>query len=37
LEHELFLPDFRPEWELTEPLAVTALDYWYALLASLFL
>jgi cardiolipin synthase len=37
LEHELFLPDFRPEWELTEPLPVTATDYWYELLASIFL
>src|SRR5207253_4588840 len=24
LEEALFLPDFRPEWELTEPLPVTA-------------
>jgi cardiolipin synthase len=37
LEQELFLPDFRPEWELTEPLPVTAVDYWYELLASLFM
>jgi phosphatidylserine/phosphatidylglycerophosphate/cardiolipin synthase-like enzyme len=37
LEHELFLPDFRPQWELTEPLPVTAVDYWYELLASLFM
>jgi cardiolipin synthase len=37
LERELFLPDFRAEWELTEPLPVTATDYWYELLASLFM
>jgi len=35
LEEMLFVPDFRQEWELTDPLPVTALDYFYEALASL--
>jgi cardiolipin synthase len=27
LEGRLFLPDFNPEWELTQPLALTPYDY----------
>jgi phosphatidylserine/phosphatidylglycerophosphate/cardiolipin synthase-like enzyme len=37
LEEELFLPDFRPEWEVTEPLPVTPMDYASEVIASLFL
>jgi cardiolipin synthase len=37
LEEVLFLPDFRPEWELTEPLPVTPADYFYEALASVFM
>jgi cardiolipin synthase len=37
LEEGLFLPDFRPGCELTEPLAVSPLDYGCEVLASLFL
>ncbi len=37
LEDVLFLPDFRPEWELTEPLPVTAEDYFWEAVASLFM
>jgi cardiolipin synthase len=37
LERRLFLPDFRPEWELTEPLPLSAAEYLYEALASLFL
>ncbi len=36
LEEHLFLPDFRPEWELTEPLPLTPADYVSEALASLF-
>jgi cardiolipin synthase len=35
LEEMLFLPDFRAEWELTEPLPVAPVDYFYEALASL--
>jgi phosphatidylserine/phosphatidylglycerophosphate/cardiolipin synthase-like enzyme len=37
LEERLFLADFRPEWELTEPLPLSPLDYLYELLAAGFL
>jgi cardiolipin synthase len=37
LEEGLFLPDFRPEWELTAPLPVTTSEYLAEALASLFL
>ncbi len=37
LEEELFLPDFRPEWEVTQPLPVTATEYLCEALASLIL
>jgi cardiolipin synthase len=37
LEKEVFLPDFRPEWELKEPLPVTASEYLCEALASIFL
>ena len=37
LEEQLFLPDFRPEWELKEPLPLNGEDYLYEPLASLFL
>jgi cardiolipin synthase len=33
IEERLFLPDFKPEWELTEPLPVTPLDYILELIA----
>lgn len=34
LEEKLFLPDFRPEWELTGPLPLCAKDYAWELLAN---
>jgi len=37
LESALFVPDFRPEWELTEPLHLTGPEYLFEGLASLFL
>jgi cardiolipin synthase len=37
VEERLFLEDFRPEWELKEPLALTPEDYACELLASLVL
>ncbi|MFL5245729.1 MAG: phospholipase D-like domain-containing protein [Gemmataceae bacterium] len=37
LESDLFEPDFRPEWELTEPLPLTGPEYFFEGLASLFL
>ena len=37
LEERLFDPDFRPEWELTEPLPLEGADYLYEFAASLFL
>ena len=37
LEEKLFLEDFRPEWEVTEPLPVTLGDYACELLATLLL
>jgi hypothetical protein len=37
VEERLFLPDFRPEWELTEPLPLSGAEYLYEALASLFL
>ena len=37
LEERLFEPDFRPEWELTEPLPLEGADYLYEFAASLFL
>jgi cardiolipin synthase len=37
LEEQLFLADFRPEWELREALPVSAYDYASARLASLVL
>jgi cardiolipin synthase len=37
LEEGLFRPDFRPEWELTEPLPLTPIDYFYEIVASSFL
>ncbi len=33
LEERLFLADFRPEWELTEPLPLSPLDYLYEFIA----
>jgi cardiolipin synthase A/B len=36
LEERVFLPDFRPEWELTEPLPLSPLDYLYELIAATF-
>ena len=36
LEEQLFLPDFRPEWELTEPLPLSFADYLAEAGASLF-
>lgn len=36
LEERVFLPAFRPEWELAEPLPVSPLDYLYELIASTF-
>ena len=37
LEHRVFLTDFRPEWELHEPVPVTWHDYVSELIASLAL
>ena len=37
LEAALFLPDFRPEWELIAPLPLTVLDHFAEALAGLFL
>jgi cardiolipin synthase len=37
LEERLFLPDFRPEWELTHPLPLTGSEYLDEIIASLFL
>ncbi|MCC6418855.1 MAG: hypothetical protein IT429_11525 [Gemmataceae bacterium] len=37
LEERLFVPDLRPEWEMTEPLPVTVIDYLAELVASLCL
>jgi cardiolipin synthase len=37
VEQRLFLEDFRPEWELKDPLALTPEDYACELLASLVL
>ncbi|HYT90967.1 MAG TPA: phosphatidylserine/phosphatidylglycerophosphate/cardiolipin synthase family protein [Gemmataceae bacterium] len=37
LERCLFLPDLRPEWEMTQPLPVTWCDYYAEMLASLCL
>ncbi len=37
LEEQLFLPDFRPEWELTHPLPLTGTEYLDEALASIFL
>ena len=37
LEKSLFFPDFRAEWELTKPLPLTAEDYFYDTVATLFL
>ena len=37
LEHRVFLADFRPEWELHEPVPVTWHDYVSELIASLAL
>jgi cardiolipin synthase len=37
LEEVLFRPDMRPEWELGEPLPLSAADYTCEVLASLFL
>jgi cardiolipin synthase len=34
IEERLFLPDFNPEWELTEPLPLSPLDYFYELIAT---
>lgn len=34
LEERVFLPDFRPEWELTEPLPLSPLDHLCELLAA---
>lgn len=34
IDGSLFLPDFRPEWELTAPLPVTVMDRVYAMIAS---
>jgi cardiolipin synthase len=34
LEERVFHPDFRPEWELTEPLPLSPLDYFYEFLAA---
>jgi cardiolipin synthase len=34
LEQQLFLPDFRPEWELTRPVSVTVADYLAEVVAS---
>jgi cardiolipin synthase A/B len=36
LEEQLFLPDFRPEWELKEPLPLGCADYLAESAASLF-
>ena len=37
VEDALFLPDFRPEWELTAPFPLSARDYAWDLLGSFFL
>lgn len=37
LETTLFQPDFNPDWELHDPLPLTCEDYYYELLAALFL
>ena len=34
LEQKLFLPDFRPEWEMKAPLPLSAKDYAWELLAN---
>jgi phosphatidylserine/phosphatidylglycerophosphate/cardiolipin synthase-like enzyme len=34
IEDRVFLSDFRPEWELTAPLPLSPLDYFYEFLAS---
>ena len=34
LEERVFRPDFCPEWELTEPLPLSPLDYFYEMLAA---
>jgi cardiolipin synthase len=34
IEEQLFLPDLCPEWELTEPLPLSPLDYLYEFIAS---
>jgi cardiolipin synthase len=34
IEEQLFLPDFNPAWELTEPLQLSPLDYLYELIAA---
>ncbi len=34
VEERLFLPDFNPEWELTEPLPLSPLDYLYEAIAA---
>ncbi len=36
-EERLFLPDFRPEWELTAPLRLSPVDYFYEVVAGAFL
>jgi cardiolipin synthase len=37
IEERLFLPDFRPEWELKQPFALSASDYAWELLGGFFL
>jgi cardiolipin synthase len=37
VEERVFLADFRPEWELTEPLRLSPVDYFYEIVASAFL
>lgn len=37
LEENLFLPDFRPEWEMSEPLPLSPADYAFEMLNSLLL
>ncbi|MCI0457775.1 MAG: phosphatidylserine/phosphatidylglycerophosphate/cardiolipin synthase family protein [Gemmataceae bacterium] len=37
LEERLFLPDFRPEWEMTRPLSTSPLDHLAELIASWWL
>ena len=34
VEREVFCPDFRPEWELKDPLRLSVLDYFYEAIAS---